>query len=143
MDKKAKIVIIAGPNGAGKTTFAREFLPKEGECPDFINMDLIASGLSPFAPDKAAGHCMTTQGRSPGFWKRVASMNRNRPAISPEIAGELRALRRAAKRALEIGLMNGTPVWVMIDGKMVDLAKRARRAGKTRSGNRRSRGSMR
>jgi predicted ABC-type ATPase len=49
-----KIVIIAGPNGAGKTTFAREFLPREAGCPDFINADLIAAGLSPFAPEQAA-----------------------------------------------------------------------------------------
>lgn len=49
-----KIVIIAGPNGAGKTTFAREFLPQEADCPDFINVDLIAAGLSPFDPDRAA-----------------------------------------------------------------------------------------
>ena len=49
-----KIVIIAGPNGAGKTTFAREFLPKEAGCPDFINVDLIAAGLSPFEPERAA-----------------------------------------------------------------------------------------
>ena len=45
--------IIAGPNGAGKTTFAREFLPKEAQCPMFVNADLIATGLSPFAPGKA------------------------------------------------------------------------------------------
>ncbi len=49
-----RIVIIAGPNGAGKTTFAREFLPREADCPDFINVDLIAAGLSPFDPDRAA-----------------------------------------------------------------------------------------
>jgi predicted ABC-type ATPase len=49
-----KVVIIAGPNGAGKTTFAREFLPREGGCPRFINADLIAAGLSPFAPERAA-----------------------------------------------------------------------------------------
>jgi len=49
-----KIVIIAGPNGAGKTTFAREFLPNEAGCPIFVNADLIASGLSPFAPESAA-----------------------------------------------------------------------------------------
>ena len=48
-----KIVIIAGPNGAGKTTFAREFLPREAECPAFINVDLIAAGLSPFDPKSA------------------------------------------------------------------------------------------
>lgn len=49
-----RIVIIAGPNGAGKTTFAREFLPAEAGCPTFVNADLIASGLSPFDPDRAA-----------------------------------------------------------------------------------------
>jgi len=54
MAREKKIVIIAGPNGAGKTTFAREFLPREAGCPDFINVDLIAAGLSPFAPDRAA-----------------------------------------------------------------------------------------
>lgn len=49
-----KIIIIAGPNGAGKTTFAREFLPQEAGCPVFVNADLIAAGLSPFAPERAA-----------------------------------------------------------------------------------------
>jgi predicted ABC-type ATPase len=51
---RPKIVIIAGPNGAGKTTFARAFLPQEAQCPRFINADLIAAGLSPFAPESAA-----------------------------------------------------------------------------------------
>ena len=49
-----KIIIIAGPNGAGKTTFARSFLPQEAQCERFINADLIAAGLSPFAPEQAA-----------------------------------------------------------------------------------------
>lgn len=49
-----KVIIIAGPNGAGKTTFARAFLPEEAQCPRFINADLIAAGLSPFAPEAAA-----------------------------------------------------------------------------------------
>ena len=49
-----RIVIIAGPNGAGKTTFAREFLPTDAALPNFVNADLIAAGLSPFAPDLAA-----------------------------------------------------------------------------------------
>lgn len=50
-----KVIIIAGPNGAGKTTFARTFLPEEAQCRRFINADLIAAGLSPFAPEAAAG----------------------------------------------------------------------------------------
>ena len=49
-----RAIIIAGPNGAGKTTFAREFLPVEARCPAFVNADLIAAGLSPFAPEAAA-----------------------------------------------------------------------------------------
>jgi len=48
-----KIIIIAGPHGAGKTTFARSFLPEEAACTRFINADLIAAGLSPFAPRNA------------------------------------------------------------------------------------------
>lgn len=49
-----KIIIIAGPNGAGKTTFAKEFLPREASCPEFVNADLIAAGLSPFRPEGVA-----------------------------------------------------------------------------------------
>ncbi len=49
-----KVIIIAGPNGAGKTTFARSFLPAEANVPRFINADLIAAGLAPFAPETAA-----------------------------------------------------------------------------------------
>ena len=55
------ILIIAGPNGAGKTTFAREFLLNEGNCPTFVNADLIAEGLNPLQPEEeavAAGRMM-------------------------------------------------------------------------------------
>jgi predicted ABC-type ATPase len=51
---RQKIIIIAGPNGAGKTTFARSFLPVEAHLLRFINADLIAAGLAPFAPETAA-----------------------------------------------------------------------------------------
>ena len=46
--------IIAGPNGAGKTTFAKTFLQQYMACKTFVNADLIASGISPLAPDQAA-----------------------------------------------------------------------------------------
>jgi predicted ABC-type ATPase len=50
--RKAPIVyVIAGPNGSGKTTFANEFLPGFVDCREFLNADLIAAGLSPFAPE--------------------------------------------------------------------------------------------
>jgi len=45
------VYVIAGSNGAGKTTFAIEFLPDFVNCREFLNADLIAAGLSPFAPE--------------------------------------------------------------------------------------------
>ena len=54
MEDAPRVIIIAGPNGAGKTTFAREFLPHEADCPVFVNADLIAAGIAPFAPKNAA-----------------------------------------------------------------------------------------
>jgi predicted ABC-type ATPase len=49
-----RCIIIAGPNGAGKTTFACEFLPREAGVVHFVNVDLIANGLSPLKPELAA-----------------------------------------------------------------------------------------
>ncbi len=48
------LYIIAGANGSGKTTFVRKFLPYYTDCLNFVNTDLIASGLSPFSPDSLA-----------------------------------------------------------------------------------------
>jgi len=48
-----RCLIIAGPNGAGKTTFALKYLRQIG-IEHFINADLIASGLSPFHPERQA-----------------------------------------------------------------------------------------
>ena len=45
------LYIIAGPNGAGKTTAAYNLLPEVLHCPNFVNADEIARGLSPFAPE--------------------------------------------------------------------------------------------
>ena len=56
-------VIIAGPNGSGKTTFAKVYLPMLG-VRHFVNADLIAAGLSPLEPERAAiqaGKLMLTQ----------------------------------------------------------------------------------
>jgi predicted ABC-type ATPase len=50
-DQPPTVYVIAGPNGAGKTTFAAQFLPGFVVCRQFLNADLIAAGLSPFAPE--------------------------------------------------------------------------------------------
>ncbi len=51
---RKRILIVSGPNGAGKTAFATEFLLREADCPTFVNADLVAAGLDPFRPNRAA-----------------------------------------------------------------------------------------
>ncbi|MGH9586059.1 MAG: zeta toxin family protein [Acidobacteriaceae bacterium] len=53
-EHRPRCLLIAGPNGAGKTTFAREYLPNDVRVLNFVNADLIASGLSPLRPELAA-----------------------------------------------------------------------------------------
>ena len=54
MTAHKRIYLVAGPNGAGKSTFATEYLAREADCPDFVNADLIAAGLSGFRPSSVA-----------------------------------------------------------------------------------------
>jgi hypothetical protein len=55
-----------------------------------------------------------------------------------EIEETLRALRRAAKRALELGLQTGTPVYIWKNNQIVDLTKEQRPARKAKSKRRKS-----
>ena len=45
----------------------------------------------------------------------------------PDILASMKALRRAAKRALQLGMETGTPVYVLKRGKIVDLTKERRK----------------
>ncbi len=45
------------------------------------------------------------------------------PQEDADIAGVEAALRRAARRARELGERTGTPVYVLRDGKIVDLTR--------------------
>ncbi|MCA9393789.1 MAG: zeta toxin family protein [Candidatus Omnitrophica bacterium] len=54
MKRRPQVYIIAGANGAGKTTFANTLLVKYVKCVNFVNADLIAKGLSPLNPERAA-----------------------------------------------------------------------------------------
>ncbi|HBJ36151.1 MAG TPA: Zeta toxin family protein [Planctomycetaceae bacterium] len=49
---KRTVSVIAGPNGAGKSTFVENYLNRYVDCDEFLNADLIAKGLSPFAPER-------------------------------------------------------------------------------------------
>lgn len=48
------VVIIAGPNGAGKSTLAPALLRDTFGITEYVNADVIAEGLSAFAPENAA-----------------------------------------------------------------------------------------
>src|SRR6516225_2385361 len=47
-------VVLAGPNGAGKSTSASSILKDALGIDEFVNADIIARGLSGFAPERAA-----------------------------------------------------------------------------------------
>lgn len=57
-------------------------------------------------------------------------MSRRVNSQSREVQDTLRALRRAARRALEIGLQTGTPVYVIENNKIVDLTKQQSQPGR-------------
>jgi predicted ABC-type ATPase len=46
-------IVIGGPNGAGKTTAAPILFRDELHVPAYVNADVIAQGLSGFAPEAA------------------------------------------------------------------------------------------
>jgi len=48
------VILLAGPNGAGKSTVAPRLLKGALGVQEFVNADIIASGLSAFSPDSAA-----------------------------------------------------------------------------------------
>jgi predicted ABC-type ATPase len=50
----SEIIILAGPNGAGKSTLAPFLLRDWLGLTEFVNADVIASGLSAFEPERAA-----------------------------------------------------------------------------------------
>lgn len=83
--KKPIAYFIAGCNGAGKTTFAGTFLPNYARCLEFVNADLIARGLSPFAPERAA----IQAGRL--TLERVAELTRQRAdfALETTLSGRI------------------------------------------------------
>lgn len=84
-----RCIVIAGPNGAGKTTFARDFLTREAGVTNFINADLIATGLSPLKPDQAA----VAAGRM--FVREIGRLTRARESFAFEstLAGVSHAAR--------------------------------------------------
>lgn len=48
------VIVLAGANGSGKTTASTSLLRDELAVTEFVNADVIASGLSAFAPERVA-----------------------------------------------------------------------------------------
>lgn len=81
--ERPQIFVLSGPNGAGKTTAASVVLPERLGIDQFVNADLIARGLSPFAPDRMAFragrlmleriHDLRARGESFGFETTLAT----------------------------------------------------------------------
>lgn len=90
------VIVLAGCNGAGKTTASRTLLADTLGLLTFVNADVIASGLSGFAPESAAIeagrimldrlHALATQRASFAFETTLASRS---------LAGWLTALRES------------------------------------------------
>jgi len=96
------IYLIAGCNGAGKTTFAKQFLPHEVKCLNFLNADLIAQGLSPLNTPAAAlkaGRLLLEE-----FRRFVAK--RETFAVESTLSGKtyLALLKNAKRRGFQIYL---------------------------------------
>jgi predicted ABC-type ATPase len=51
---KPQVIALAGPNGAGKSSAAPTLLRDAFEVKEFVNADVLAQGLSAFAPEKMA-----------------------------------------------------------------------------------------
>ncbi len=49
-----RVIVLGGPNGAGKTSSARTLLAETLGVMAFVNADVIAQGLSGFAPETVA-----------------------------------------------------------------------------------------
>ena len=122
---KPNLYIIAGPNGVGKTTFAREFLPHYVECLEFVNADLIASGLSPFAPERAA----IRAGRIVLEQIHALGQNRRDFGFESTLAGkmQIRMLRDLKKNGYKIHIFY---LWISsVELAMERIADRVREGG--------------
>lgn len=54
MTRSPQVVVLAGPNGAGKSTLAPVLVQDTLHIDAFVNADVIAQGLSAFAPESTA-----------------------------------------------------------------------------------------
>lgn len=123
--RKPKVYIIAGPNGAGKTTFANRFLPDFVGCRHFVNADLIAAGLSPYAPELAAveaGRLMLR--RMDELARQKADFGFETTLAAKTLIKRLKILKRAGYKTHIVYLWIESP-----ELSMTRVAERVRKGG--------------
>lgn len=91
------VSVIAGPNGAGKSTFVESYLNRYVDCDEFLNADLIARGLSPFAPERQALRA------SEIFLQRLGELEVGKTSFALETTLAGRSYRRRIPRWKELG----------------------------------------
>ena len=91
------VSVIAGPNGAGKSTFVENYLNRYVDCDEFLNADLIARGLSPFAPERQALRA------SEIFLQRLGELEAGKASFALETTLAGRSYRRRIPRWKELG----------------------------------------
>ncbi len=91
------VSVIAGPNGAGKSTFVENYLNRYVDCDEFLNADLIARGLSPFAPERQALRA------SEIFLQRLDELEEGKTSFALETTLAGRSYRRRITRWKELG----------------------------------------
>jgi len=118
------LYLIAGPNGAGKTTFASRFLPEESVELEFVNVDLIARGLSPFAPTAAAGAAARVA------LARVARLIRERKTFAWETTMSGRTIKGWVQKAKAAGyFVRLVFLWIQSLEESMDRIRRRVREG--------------
>ena len=120
MDGRPDFWLIAGPNGVGKTTYAFRTVAKLTGSVNFINLDEIARGLAPLAPETARARA----GRV--AFRAIDEMLAERQSFSLETTLAGRAQLRLVAKAEQAGYRTHL-LFFFIDRVEICLERIARR----------------
>ena len=95
--ERPSLVVLAGPNGAGKSTLAPDLLQGTLAVREFVNADVIARGLSAFAPERVA----MAAGRT--MLRRVRELAAERVTFAFETTLASRSSAPWTRRVVETG----------------------------------------
>lgn len=94
---KPRIVILADPNGAGKTTVSKYLLRDALKIGEFVNADIVAAGLSGFAPETVAMEAERI------VLRRINALIDQRTSFAFETTLSSKSLANIIRRAAAVG----------------------------------------